>query len=54
MGGEALGPVMVLCPSIREFQGWGNWSGWVGEQQEGEGDGGFSEREPGKRIAFKV
>jgi hypothetical protein len=29
MGGEALGPVKVLCPSIGEFQGqdW-EWEDW--------------------------
>jgi len=29
MGGEALGPVKVMCPSIGDCQGSG--SGWVGE-----------------------
>jgi len=28
MGGEALGPVKALCPSIGDFG-----SGWVGEQE---------------------
>jgi hypothetical protein len=27
-------------------------SGWVGEQGEGEGNRGFSEWNPGKRITF--
>jgi hypothetical protein len=40
MGGEALGPVKVLCPSIVECQGqeW-EWMGW-GEGR-GEEDRGF-------------
>ena len=29
MGGEALGPVKVLCPSIGEGQDWEwEWVGW--------------------------
>ena len=27
MGGEALGPIKVLCPSLGEFQEW-EWVGW--------------------------
>jgi hypothetical protein len=37
MGGEVLGPVKVLCPSIREFEDW-EWE-WVGWGAEGEGRG---------------
>jgi hypothetical protein len=36
MGGEVLGLLKVLCPSIGEFQGQKVGSGWVGEQGEGE------------------
>jgi hypothetical protein len=41
MGGEALGPVKVLCPSIGECQGQEVGVGGVGEQGEVEGDRGF-------------
>jgi hypothetical protein len=34
MGGEALGPVKALCPSVVECQSQGSRSGWVGEQGE--------------------
>jgi hypothetical protein len=38
MGGEALGPVKVLCPSIGEGQDWEwEWVGW------GQGKGGREE-----------
>jgi hypothetical protein len=43
MGGEALDLVKVLCPSIGEYQGQEG-----GEQDEGRGDRGFSERKLGK------
>jgi hypothetical protein len=32
----------------------GNESVWVGDQVEGGGDKGFSERKPGKGIAFEM
>jgi hypothetical protein len=42
MGGEALGPVKVLCPNIEECQGQeGGVSGLV-SRGEGEGDRVFS------------
>jgi hypothetical protein len=47
MGGEALDLLMILCPSIRECQG----------QEVGVGgleSRGFSERKPGKGIAFEM
>jgi hypothetical protein len=50
MGGEALGLAKILCPS--QYRGSG--SGWVGEQGEGEGYRGLSERKLGKGIAFEV
>ena len=34
MGGEALGPVRVLCLSIGDSQGPGSRSEWVGEQSK--------------------
>jgi hypothetical protein len=45
MGGEGLGPVKVLCPSVG-MPGPGSRTGWVEEQ--GEGGGAFSERKLGK------
>jgi hypothetical protein len=46
MGGKALGPVKVLCPSIGKCQS--QEAGvWVGEQREGEG-------KLGKGITFKM
>jgi hypothetical protein len=48
MGGEALGPVKVLCPSIGECQGQGAGVGglWSRGRTEGIGDfqGGNEER----------
>jgi hypothetical protein len=35
MGGEALGPVKVLCPLFRGMPEPGSRSVWVGEQGEG-------------------
>ena len=32
MGGEALGPVKVLCPNIGEIPVPGSGSGWVEDQ----------------------
>jgi hypothetical protein len=32
----------------------GSRSGWVGEQEEGGGDRGFSEWKPGKLIIFEM
>jgi hypothetical protein len=51
MGGEVLGPVKVLCPSIGEGQDqeW-EWEGWGG----GGGHRGFSEGKPGKGITFEM
>jgi hypothetical protein len=45
MGGEALGPVKVLCPSVGECQDCKReWVGWGA----GGGDRGFSEEILGK------
>jgi hypothetical protein len=54
MGGEALGPVKVLCPSIGECQDqeWG-WMGW-GAGGGGEGDRGVFEGKLGKGITFEM
>ena len=32
----------------------GSWSGWVGEQRDGEGGRGFSEGKLGKGITFEI
>jgi hypothetical protein len=44
MGGEALGPVMIICLSIGEMPVTGSRSGWVDEQGKREGIGGFGKR----------
>ena len=46
MGGEALGPVKVLCPSIGECQD-KEWE-WVVGLEAGGGDRQFSEGKLGK------
>ena len=56
MGGGALGPVKVLCPSVGECQG---QEVGVGElvsrvRGEGRGDKGFSEGKLEKGITFKM
>jgi hypothetical protein len=54
MGGEALGPVNVLCPSIRECLG--QEAGWVGWEAggEGEGDRGFSDGKLENGTTFEM
>jgi hypothetical protein len=51
MGGEALGPVKVLCPSVGECQDqeW-EWVVWGA----GGGDWGLSEGKLGKRITIEM
>jgi hypothetical protein len=53
MGGEALGHVKALCPSVRECQDqkW-KWVGW-GTGETG-GERGFLEWKLGKGITFKM
>jgi hypothetical protein len=53
MGGETLGPVKTLCPSIGECQDqeW-EWVGWGAG--DGEGHRGFSEGKLGKQITFEM
>jgi hypothetical protein len=53
MGGEALGPEKVLCPSIGESQDWA-WEWIVWEQGKGERDREFSEGKLGKEIRFEM
>jgi hypothetical protein len=45
MGGEALGPVKILCPRIGECQG---------QEAGGGGNRGFSEWKLGKGITFEM
>jgi hypothetical protein len=46
MGGEALGPVKFLCPSIGECQGQEAGVDGMGSRERGEGIGSFSEGKP--------
>ena len=54
MGGEALGPVKVLCHSIGECQGQKVGVGGLGSREREGGDRGFSEKKLGKGIAFEM
>jgi hypothetical protein len=53
MGGEVLGLIKILCPSIGEFEGQE-----MGVSVLGAGEGGlymgFSERKVGKWITFEM
>jgi hypothetical protein len=50
MGGETLGPVKVLCPSVGEFEGQEvGVGGLVGGRNRG-----FSEGKIGKGIPFEM
>jgi hypothetical protein len=53
MGGEAFGPVKVLCPSIRACQ---DQKAGVGGLEQGEvgGDRRFLEGKSGKVITFEM
>jgi hypothetical protein len=53
MGGEALGPVKALCPSIGDTRT-RNGRGWVVEQGEVGRDWGFLEGKLGKGITFEM
>jgi hypothetical protein len=54
MGGEGLGLMKILCPSIGECQGQEAGVGGLGSRGRGGGDRGFSERKLGKGIAFEM
>jgi hypothetical protein len=54
MGGEALGPVKVLCPSVGECQGQEAGVGGLGSRGRGGGNRGFSEGKLGKGITFEM
>jgi hypothetical protein len=49
MGGEYLGPVKVLCPSIGECQGQEVQVGRLGSRGKGKGEGKL-----GKGITFEM
>jgi hypothetical protein len=53
MGGEALGLVEALCPSVGECQNRKAGVGWVGEWGLGGGNG-FSEGKQRKGITFEM
>jgi hypothetical protein len=53
MGGEALGPMKALCPSVGECQD--QEAGVCGLVSEGRREGmGVFEGKPGKGIAFEM
>jgi hypothetical protein len=52
MGGEALGPMKVLCPSIGEFLG--QEAGVGGLVSRGRGDRGFWEGKLGEGTTFEM
>jgi hypothetical protein len=54
MGGEALGPVKLLCPSIGECQDQEVGVGGLGSREKGEEIGDFLERKLGKGITFEM
>jgi hypothetical protein len=53
MGGEALGPLKVLCPSIGECRGQEVGVGGLGSRGRGR-DRGFFEEKLGKGITFEM
>jgi hypothetical protein len=53
MGGEALGPVKALCPSVGECQDREEGVGDLVSREEG-GDRWFSEEKPGKGTTFEI
>jgi hypothetical protein len=52
VGGEFLGPVMALCPSVGECQGQEEGVGWLVNRAREEGHRRFSKRKPGKVVFF--
>ena len=54
MGGEALGPVKVLCPSTGECQGQEAGVSGLVSRGKGGGDRAFSEGKLGKGITFEM
>jgi hypothetical protein len=53
MGGEALGPMKVLCPCIGEYHDQDAGLGRLGSRS-GVGDRRFSEGKLGKGITFEM
>jgi hypothetical protein len=54
MGGEALGPVKALCPSVGECQGQAVDVGGLVRMERGEGIWGFQMGKPGKGTTFEM
>jgi hypothetical protein len=54
MGGEALGPVKVLCPNMGECLGQEVGVGRLGSRGRVGEDRGFSEGKLGKGITFEI
>jgi hypothetical protein len=54
MGGEALGPVKVLCPCIGECQGQEKGVGGLMSWRRGGGGGGSGPGKKGKGITFEM
>jgi hypothetical protein len=54
MGGEALSPMKVLCPSIGQYQDQDVVVSRLMTRGRGEGDRGFSEGKLGKGMVFEI
>ena len=54
MGGEALGPVKALCPSVGDYQGQEEGVGRLGSRGWGVGKRGSSEGKQGKGLTFEM
>jgi hypothetical protein len=54
VGGEALGPVKGLCPSIGKFMGQEVGVGGLGSRGRARDDRGFSEGKLGMGITFEM
>jgi hypothetical protein len=54
MGGDALGPVKALCPSVGEYQGQEAGVGGLVSRMRRRGDRGFLKRKLVKGISFKM
>jgi hypothetical protein len=54
MGGEAFGPVKILCPCIGKCQGQEAGVGRLGSKEKSGGNRGFSEGKLGKGITCEM
>jgi hypothetical protein len=54
VGGEALDPLKVICPTIGECQGQEAGVGGLVSRRRGEGIGGFWRGKLGKGITFEM